>query len=285
MSKDAQRITVITSRKKKFDLNLRETFHYRDLIGLFVANNFKARYKQMLLGPLWAVIQPLLTTVVFTVVFGRIAGLPTDGVPKFMFYMCGNVLWTYFSGCLNGSACVFSENAYLFSKVYFPRLVSPVSNALGNMLNSGIQFIIFLCFLVYFIIKGSITPDYKMIWLAVLLILQVSLLAMGIGTLLASVTVKYRDLKMLISFGLQLWLYASPVAYSAELVKSKAPQLLNAYMLNPMAPVCEAMRRVFIGKGMLSIKYLLISAAFTVVIAILGTLVFNRTEKTFMDKI
>ena len=198
LSKDSQQITTITPRKKFFELNFIETLRYKDLIGLFVKNSFKTRYKQMLLGPLWAVIQPLLTTIVFTVVFGNIAGLPTDGAPKFMFYMCGNVLWNYFSSTLTGASGSFSSNAYLFSKVYFPRLVAPLANVLGNMINSGIQVVIFFGFLLFYIIRGDITPDYALLWLAPLLVIQATLLASGIGLLLASVTVKYRDLTMLI---------------------------------------------------------------------------------------
>ncbi|MBQ6381191.1 MAG: ABC transporter permease [Clostridia bacterium] len=239
----------------------------------------------MLLGPLWAVIQPLLTTVVFTVVFGNIAGLPTDGAPKFMFYMCGNVLWTYFSSCLTGAADSFRSNAYLFSKVYFPRLVAPLSNVIGNMINSGIQFVIFLGFLLYYIFSGGIAPEYAYLWLVPLLVIQATLLATGIGLVLASVTIKYRDLKMLITFGVQLWLYATPIAYSSALVKEKIPSLYNLYMLNPMASICEAMRKVFLGTGNFSVKYLLISLAISVLFFLLGVAAFNRAEKTFADKI
>lgn len=284
MSKSEQ-ITVVEPKKNRIEFNFAETFRYRDLIWLFVKRNFTTKYKQMLLGPLWAVIQPLLTTVVFTVVFGNIAGLPTDGAPKFMFYMCGNVLWTYFSSCLNGSAAVFNENIFLFSKVYFPRLVAPISNALGNMINSAIQFIIFLAFLLYFVISGTVTPDYSLIWLAPLLIIEVSMLAMGIGMFLAAVTIKYRDLKMLISFGVQLWLYATPIAYSSSLVKQKIPSLFGVYMLNPMAPVCEGMRKIFLGTGNISVKYLLISVFVSVLCFLIGICVFNSAEKNFTDKI
>ena len=278
-------VTTITPEKKIFDLNLKETFRYKDLISLLVTRTFKAKYKQMLLGPVWAIIQPLLTTVVFTVVFGKIANLPTDGAPQFMFYMCGNVLWSYFSTCLTGASNVFTDNAYVFSKVYFPRLVSPIANALGNMINFLIQAVIFFAFLAFFVIKGVVTPTYYLIPLSILLVLEVTFLSTGIGTLLASLTVKYRDLKMLISFGVQLWLYATPIAYSSVLVKEKMPQLYNLYMLNPMAPIVEAMRKIFLGVGNINVKYLLISAAVSVVFAIIGIAVFNRTEKTFADKI
>lgn len=285
MSEQNERITIITSKKKRFHLGIKEALHYKDLIFLFVSKSFKAQYKQMLLGPVWALIQPLLTTVVFTVVFGRIAGLPTDGAPQFLFYMCGNVLWGYFSACLNGSANIFSSNAYLFSKVYFPRLVSPIANVLNNMLNAGIQVLIFFAFLVFYIAKGSVSPNYAMIPLSLLLVLEVTALGMGLGLILAAATVKYRDLKMLISFGLQLWLYASPIAYSVELVKDKAPDLINLFMLNPIAPIVQGMRKIFLGTGEISVKYLLISVAVSVVIMLLGMMVFNRTEKTFADNI
>ena len=285
MAEFNESITTITPKKKIFDLNLKETFKYKDLISLLVTRTFKARYKQMLLGPIWAVIQPLLTTIVFTVVFGKIANLPTDGAPQFMFYMCGNVIWSYFSTCLTGASNVFTENAYVFSKVYFPRLVSPIANALGNMINFLIQSVIFFGFLSFYVIKGTVTPTYQLIPLSILLVLEVTLLSMGIGTLLASLTVKYRDLKMLISFGVQLWLYGTPIAYSSVLVKDKLPSLYNLYMLNPMAPVVEAMRKIFLGSGNISYKYLLISALVSVLFSLVGIAVFNRTEKTFADKI
>ena len=285
MRKQREEITLVTPKKKLFELNFAETFRYKDLIALFVKNDFKTRYKQMLLGPLWAIIQPLLTTVVFTVVFGNIAGLPTDGAPKFMFYMCGNVLWSYFASCLNGAANCFSGNAYLFSKVYFPRLVAPISTAIGNMINSGIQVLIFFGFLIYYIVTGGVSPAYGYLWLAPLLVLQVTMLGMGIGLVLSSVTIKYRDLKMLISFGVQLWLYATPIAYASSLVKEKIPSLFTLYMLNPMASVCEAMRNIFLGTGTISVKYLLISLGFSVVFFLLGIVMFNRAEKTFTDKI
>ena len=285
MSKSRDVITTITPKRKVLELNLAETARYKDLIFLFVKNDFKTRYKQMLLGPLWAVIQPLLTTIVFTVVFGNIAGLPTDGAPKFMFYMCGNVLWTYFSGCLTGASNSFSGNAYLFSKVYFPRLAAPISTAIGNLINSGIQFLILIGFLIYFIVKGEVHPAYTSLWLAPLLVLQVTMLGMGIGLVLSSVTIKYRDLRMLISFGVQLWLYATPIAYATSLVKEKIPSLYGLYMLNPMASVCEAMRKIFLGVGNISAKYLCISLVMSVCFFLLGILMFNRAEKTFADKI
>lgn len=278
-------VTTITPNKKLFELNLKETFMYRDLISLLVTRTFKARYKQMLLGPLWAVIQPLLTTVVFTVVFGKIANLPTDGAPQFMFYMCGNVLWAYFSSCLTGSSNVFTDNAYVFSKVYFPRLVSPIAGAMGNMINFAIQTFIFFGFLAFYAIKGIVTPVYYLIPLSVLLVLEVTLLSTGIGMLLASLTIKYRDLKMLVSFGVQLWLYGTPIAYSSVLVKEKLPQLYNLYMLNPMAPIVETMRKIYLGVGNINYKYLLISALVSIVFALIGIAAFNRTEKTFADKI
>ena len=285
MSKSKDVITTITPKRKLLELNFAETARYKDLIFLFVKNDFKTRYKQMLLGPLWAVIQPLLTTIVFTVVFGNIAGLPTDGAPKFMFYMCGNVLWTYFSGCLTGASNSFSGNAYLFSKVYFPRLAAPISTAIGNLINSGIQFLILIGFLIYFIVKGEVHSAYTSLWLAPLLVLQVTMLGMGIGLVLSSVTIKYRDLRMLISFGVQLWLYATPIAYATSLVKEKIPSLYGLYMLNPMASVCEAMRKIFLGVGNISAKYLCISLVISVCFFLLGILMFNRAEKTFADKI
>ncbi len=281
----SENITVISSKKRWFALNLKETFAYRDLIWLFVKRTFSAKYKQTLLGPLWVIINPLLTTIVFTVVFGNIAGLPTDGAPKFLFYMCGNVVWNYFSSCLSSASGTFVNNAYIFSKVYFPRLVTPVSDTLINLITALIQFAIFIGFQLYYIAVGAVSPNYHLIPLALLLVLQMSLLSVGLGAIISAVTTKYRDLLMLVSFGLQLWLYATPIAYSSELVLTHMPKLYKLFMFNPMTSVIEAFRYIFLGTGQIPVFYLSLSAVFSVLVFIIGIMVFNRVEKTFADTI
>lgn len=283
--KNSNSITVITPKRKWFHLGLKEVVEYKDLILLFVRRNFTAKFKQTLLGPLWAIIQPLLTTVVFTIIFGNIAGLPTDGVPKFLFYMCSNVVWGYFASCLTGTANIFTANSSLLGKVYFPRIVMPVTAVLGNLINFAIQFFIFLCFWLGYIFKGSLEPNYALIPLCLLLIVEMAMLGLGFGMIVSALTTKYRDLAMLVSFCVQLWLYASPVAYSSSLVKVHMPKLYTFFMCNPMAPVIETFRYAFLGNGDLNIISLLVSIAVTVVVLFIGLLLFNRVEKIFMDTV
>lgn len=278
-------VTVITARKKWFDFKLGELFKYRDLIFLFVRRNFHARFRQTVLGPLWALINPLLTTVVFTVIFGSVAGLPTDGAPKFLFYMCGNVAWGYFSSCFTGTANTFVNNASLLGKVYFPRLVMPVTTVIDNLINFTIQSGIFLVFWSVYVAKGSVSPNYALIPLCLVLIIQMAVLGLGFGIIVSALTTKYRDLAMLVSFGVQLWLYASPVAYSSELVKAKLPGFWSVFMLNPMAPVIESFRYIFLGTGNFYWGWLLISAAVSLAVLFVGLVLFGRVEKTFMDTV
>lgn len=275
--------TVIKPKSGWFDINLKEVWGYRDLTMLFVKRNFIAQYKQTILGPLWAIIQPLLTTVVFTVVFGVIAGLPTDGVPNFIFYMCGNIAWGYFAGCLTSTSHTFVNNARIMGKVYFPRLVIPISTIITNLISYGIQIVFFLCFWLFYLLKpnSAIHPN-KWILILPLLVAQMALLALGVGIIISALTTKYRDLAMLVGFGVQLWMYATPVAYSSSIVPER---FMNLYMLNPMAPIIEAIRYAFLGTGSISISYLLISFGVTVCILFLGIILFSRVEKTFMDTV
>ncbi len=274
---------VINPKSGWFDINLKEVWGYRDLIMLFVKRNFIAQYKQTILGPLWAIIQPLLTTVVFTVVFGVIAGLPTDGVPNFIFYMCGNIAWGYFASCLTHTSQTFVSNARIMGKVYFPRLVIPISTIITNLISYGIQIAFFLCFWAYYWLKpNSIIKPNAWILLIPLLIAQMALLALGTGIIISALTTKYRDLAMLVGFGVQLWMYGTPVAYSSTMVPQK---YMNLYMLNPMASIIEAIRYAFLGTGGISGGYLLISLGVTVFILFIGVILFSRVEKTFMDTV
>lgn len=275
--------TIIKPKSGWFDINLKEVWGYRDLITLFVKRNFISQYKQTILGPLWALIQPLLTTVVFTVVFGVIAGLPTDGVPNFIFYMCGNIAWGYFSGCLTSTSQTFVGHARIMGKVYFPRLVIPISTILTHLISYGIQIVFFLCVWgVYLLKPNSVIKPNLWILLVPFLIAQMALLALGTGIIISALTTKYRDLAMLVGFGVQLWMYATPVAYSSKLVPEK---YMSLYMLNPMSSIIEAIRYAFLGTGGISGGYLLISLGVTLVILFIGVILFSRVEKTFMDTV
>lgn len=272
---------VIEPKTGWFDIDLEELWKYRDLILLFVKRNFIAQYKQTILGPAWAVIQPMLTTVIFTFVFGSMAGLSADGVPSFLFYMSGTITWTYFSACLTRTADTFTGNARIFGKVYFPRLVMPISTVLTNLIAFSIQFAMFLGFLAFYIVRGEVHPSIYILLLP-LLVVQMAMLALGSGIIISALTTKYRDLKMLISFGVQLWMYGTPVAYDIRIVPQK---LLGMYMLNPMTPIINTFRKAFLGIGVFQPRYYLCGWAVTLVILFVGVILFNQVEKTFMDTV
>ena len=282
MSNKEQFDTVITSKRGWFDINVRELIRYRDLIFMFVKRNFIANYKQTVLGPAWAIIQPLLTTVVFTVVFGNLAKLPTDGVPPFLFYMCGNVAWGYFAGCLTQTASTFTANAGVMGKVYFPRLVMPISSVLSHLIQFSIQFLFLVCFLAYYSFVNQTAYITWGIFYMPLLILQMALLGLGCGVIISSLTTKYRDLVMLIGFGVHLWMYASPVVYTIDLVPARFKAL---YLCNPMAIVIESFRNMFFGTSVITPADVALSWGITLLIALCGILLFNRVEKTFMDTV
>ena len=272
---------VIEPKTGWFDIDLEGLWKYRDLILLFVKRNFIAQYKQTILGPAWAVIQPMLTTVIFTVVFGSMAGLSADGVPSFLFYMSGTITWTYFSTCLTKTADTFTGNARIFGKVYFPRLVMPISTVLTNLIAFSIQFAMFLGFLAFYIVRGEVHPSIYILLLP-LLVVQMAMLALGSGIIISALTTKYRDLKMLISFGVQLWMYGTPVAYDIRIVPQK---LLGMYMLNPMTPIINSFRKAFLGIGVFQPRYYLCGWGVTLVILFIGVILFNQVEKTFMDTV
>ncbi len=273
--------TVIVPKTGWFDINLKEVWQYRDLVMLFVRRNFVSQYKQTILGPLWAIIQPLLTTVVFTVVFGSLAGLSAEGVPSFLFFLSGNVAWQYFSGCLTSTANTFTGNAGILGKVYFPRLVMPISTVMTNLISFGIQMAMFLIFLVYYWVQGAVQPNWYVL-LTPVLIVHMAMLSLGTGVIISALTTKYRDLKMLVGFGVQLWMYATPVAYDIGIIPAK---YMGLYMLNPMTPVVNAFRTAFLGLGSFEIGYYLLSWIVTAVILFVGVVLFSRVEKTFMDTV
>ena len=272
---------VIKPKSGWFDLNLKEVWKYRDLIFLFVRRNFVSQYKQTILGPAWAVIQPLLTTVVFTVVFGSIAGLAAEGVPSFLFYLSGTVAWTYFSTCLTQTADTFTGNAAILGKVYFPRVVMPISTVLTNLISFAIQFAMFIIFLVVYWLKGEVHPNIYFLMLPVLAV-HMALLSLGTRIIISALTTKYRDLKMLVGFGVQLWMYATPVAYDIGIIPEK---YMFLYMLNPMTPIINTFRYAFLGLGTFDIEYYMIGWITTLIILFLGIVLFSRVEKTFMDTV
>ena len=273
---------VITKRKKMFLFDFKELVSYRDLIWLFVRRNFVSRYKQTILGPAWAVIQPLLTTVVLTVIFGNIAGLSPNGVPAFIFYFAGTLVWSYFSQCLTETSSTFTSNAHLFGKVYFPRLVMPISTVLSNLISFFIQFVMFAGFLIYYCATGTcVSPNLWMLFTPVLL-LHMALLGMGCGIIISALTTKYRDLAMIVGFGVQLWMYATPIAYDYTRI---IPKYLGIYMLNPMSPIVMFFRYAFLGTGYINWQYYLLSVAITLILLFFGVALFNRVEKNFMDTV
>ena len=274
--------TIIKPKTGWFDINLKELIQYKDLIVMFVKRDFKTMYKQTILGPLWIIINPLLTTLMFTVVFGNIANISTDGMPQIVFYMLGTTVWTYFSSCLTKTSSTFTANAGIFGKVYFPRLVTPISTVISGLINFGVQFLMFLGFMAYFMIKGS--PIEPNLWILItpLLLVQLAALALGFGIIISSMTTKYRDLAVLVTFGVQLWMYATPVVYPASQIGGKLKTLM---MLNPVSPIVESFRYAFLGSGSIPWNYLGISVVTTLVVLFAGVVLFSRVEKTFMDTV
>lgn len=279
--------TIIQPKNKWFDLQLNKVLEYRDLVFLFVKRNFVSKYKQTVLGPVWAIIQPLLTTVVFTLVFGNIAGLAPSGIPAFAFYLSGTILWTYFSSCLTRTANTFVSNTRIMGKVYFPRLVMPISTVFSEMIGLAIQFAFFLIFLVYYAITGQGVNPNLWILMTPLLILQLAILSLGFGIIVSALTTKYRDLAMLVGFGTQLWMYASPIAYDMFSMGAFAPggKLHALYMCNPVTSIVNLFRYGYLGIGIMEWNYYFIGWAVTIAIFLIGVLLFNRIEKTFMDTV
>lgn len=278
---------LISSADKGFRLNLKEVFKYKDLIALLVKRNFVSQYKQTVLGPAWAIIQPLLTTIVFTFVFGNVANLADSGaVPTFLFYMCGNITWALFSGCLTNTSNTFIANSGVMGKVYFPRLCVPISTMFSQFISFGIQLVMFIVFLVIFLFIPGYSIKFNL-WVLIypVLVLQIALLGFGFGIIISALTTKYRDLQFLVGFGVSLWMYATPVAYSMKIFKGSI--LYHICRFNPMTPVIEMARYGFLGPdaGRVDLVAWIVSLAATVIIAIIGVGMFNRVERTFMDTV
>lgn len=273
---------IITPRKKWWDLQLREVWHYRDLIALFVRRDFVSRYKQTILGPLWLIIQPIMNSLVFTVIFGNIAKLPTDGLPQMLFYLSGTVLWSYFSNCLTGTSQTFINNAHLFGKVYFPRLVTPISIVISNLITLAIQFTLFMVFWLFFFTGGAEIRLTSWAFALPLLVLLMAGLGLGFGIIVSSLTTKYRDLTYLVGFGVSLWMYATPVIYPVSTIPEKWRWIAT---VNPISPIIETFRAGFLGAGAASWPRLAYAFVFMLVVLLIGVLIFNRVEKTFIDTV
>ena len=273
---------IIRPQRHWLDLRLGELWQARELVMLFVWRDFVSVYKQTILGPLWYLIQPLLTTITFTVIFGRIAKLPTDGLPQMLFYMSGTVIWGYFAACLTKTSNTFVANAGIFGKVYFPRLTVPLSILVSNLVALAIQLGLFLAFLAYFWLAGAaIQPNWWAL-LTPVLVLMMAGLGLGFGIIVSSLTTRYRDLQYLVTFGVQLLMYATPVIYPLSAIPDKYRWLILA---NPMTPIVESFRYAFLGAGTVGGWHLLYSAAFMLAVLLIGILIFSQVERTFMDTV
>lgn len=274
---------IIQPKAHLFDLNLKEVWRYRDLLLLFVKRDFIAQYKQTILGPLWHLIQPIFTTIMFLLVFGKIANIPTDGVNPILFYMSGITIWNYFSSCLNSTSGTFVANAGIFGKVYFPRLVIPLSTVLSNMVKFGIQFLLLFAMMIFYSFKGfPMHFGITWLWIPVILIMMAGL-GLGLGIIISSLTTKYRDLTVLISFAVQLLMYATPIVYPLSFLKDKSYARWIEW--NPLTPIVESWRYALFGKGSFHMAGLLYSGSFIIVILFVGLLIFSKVEKTFMDTV
>ena len=280
---NTQWTTVIRPRTGWFDVDLEELWRYRDLIVMFVKRNFTVMYKQTILGPLWIILNPLITTVLFNVVFGGMANMPTDGVPGFLFYMAGNTVWTFFANCVNNTANTFVTNSQIFGKVYFPRLTMPVSQVLTSLINFGIQAVMYLIFWVYFFATGSGVTFTLWVLAVPFIVLEVMLLGLGVGIIVSSLTTKYRDLAIAVGFGVQLWMYGSPVVYPLSMIEN--PLLRGVMIANPMTAPMETFRYIFFGSGQVTGVMWAASLAWTAVLLVLGLSLFSKVEKTFVDTV
>jgi lipopolysaccharide transport system permease protein len=275
----------ITPHSSLFDLKLDDVWHYRDLLILLVRRDFVSFYKQTILGPLWFFIQPLFTTIIYTFIFGNLANISADHLDKPLFYMAGITAWNYFADCLTKTSSVFTANASLFGKVYFPRLIVPLSIVVSNLIRFGVQMALFFITMAFYAIKGSnVHPNIYLLLFPFLLILM-AMLGLGLGMIISAMTTKYRDLSFLITFGIQLMMYLTTVIYPLSTVKEKYPRYEWLVEYNPMTPIIEAFRYGFLGKGTFSMLSLGMTTAITTVILLVGIVIFNRVERTFIDTV
>lgn len=273
---------TIEPQTSLFELNLKDVWRYRDLLWMFVKRDFVSFYKQTILGPLWFFIQPLFTTIIYTFIFGGLANLSTDGLPQPLFYMAGITAWNYFADCITKTSTVFKDNANIFGKVYFPRLIMPLSIVASNLVRFGVQMILLFMMMGYYALQNASFTITPAILLFPVLVLLMALLGLGLGLIITALTTKYRDLAFLVTFGIQLLMYTTTVIYPLSSAPEKYKTLIS---LNPMTGIIESFRYAFLGQGQISINTLGYSTLFTVIVMILGVLIFNKTEKTFVDTV
>ncbi len=273
---------VIRPKSKWYDLRLKEMLRYKDLLFLFVRRDFVSLYKQTILGPIWFFIQPIITSLTFSLIFGNLAKISTDGLPQILFYLCGVTLWTYFSDTLTKTSETFTANANIFGKVYFPRLIVPMSVVVSNLIKLGVQFLLFILIWLFYLLKGNNIHPNAALLLVPFLIIMMGFLGLGFGILITSMTTKYRDLKFLVVFGVQLMMYASPIVYPLSIVPEKYKWVILA---NPVTSIIETFKYAFLGVGEFSWMYLLYSLTFTVILFVLCIIIFQRVEKSFMDTV
>lgn len=273
----------ISSKNSWYDLNLREVWHYRDLIVLFTQRTFTLTYKQTILGPAWIFLNPLISSIIYTFVFGGIAGMSTDGVPQILFYLCGNAIWGFFSTSVTKNASTFTQNANVFGKVYFPRLTVPISNVLAAVIQFGVQMSLVLIFLAYYVFIGSVSPNWWAWLLIPIVLLHLGVMGLGFGIIISSLTTKYRDLAILVTFGVQLWMYATPIVYPISQLEDG--WMKTILMLNPVTMPVEAFRYAVLGQGVIVPEYLILSWVITIGVVLIGIMIFNHVEKTFMDTV
>ena len=275
--------TIIKPKGKLFEIDFKEIWRYRDLLVMFIKRDIVTQYKQTILGPTWYFIQPALTTIMYMVVFGGIAGISTDGLPQPLFYLAGIVLWQYFSECLNKTSATFTQNQHIFGKVYFPRLISPLSNVLSNLVRMSIQFLLFLIVYIYYVAVGVDVMPNAYALLLPLLIMMLAGLSLGFGIIISSMTTKYRDLTILFTFIVQLWMYATPVIYPLSTITNEKIRMLMG--INPLTSIFEAFKYGMLGVGQFSWGGLGYSFGFMVVLLLVGVVVFNKVQRSFMDTV
>ncbi|MFL2983125.1 MAG: ABC transporter permease [Candidatus Neomarinimicrobiota bacterium] len=275
---------IISPSRGWLDINVKEILIYKDLLFLFVKRDFTTFYKQTILGPLWFFIQPLISTIVFSIIFNRVAKIPTDEIPPNLFYMSGIIAWNYFSNCLTATSNTFTTNSGLFGKVYFPRIILPLSKVISGLATFLVQLIMFLIFYLYYLNADNqnINPSFNILFLVPIMIVQMAMLGQGLGMIISSLTIKYRDLSYLVTFGTQLLMYASPIVYPLSVVPEKYKIFI---MANPMTPIIEGFRQAFMGSGHLEFDMFIYSIMICLFIFLFGFLVFNKIEKSFIDTV
>jgi lipopolysaccharide transport system permease protein len=275
----------ITAKHSLFDLRLKDLWHYRDLLLLLVRRDFVSFYKQTVLGPIWFFVQPAITIVIYTIVFGNLAGISTNGLPKPLFYLAGIIIWNYFSECLTKTSTVFKDNSAMLGKVYFPRLIMPLSIVLSNLIRFGVQFMLFIIVYIFFFFKGEALSPNGFVFMFPFLIILIAAQGLGLGMLISAITTKYRDIAFIVSFGVPLLMYGTTVIYPLAEVEAKFPTYSWLVKLNPLTAVIELFRYSFLGRGAFDVSLLAYSVLLTSIILFGGMLVFNRVEKTFVDTV